>query len=70
MNTRYGPSGETRTRGILLPKQARYQLRYTWKYLAHYTRTGKKMQLENVETLLCISRYILCQNKAKCDKGK
>ena len=24
-----GPSGETRTRGILLPKQARYQLRYT-----------------------------------------
>ena len=31
---RIGPSGETRTRGILLPKQARYQLRYTrkWKY--------------------------------------
>ena len=26
-----GPSGETRTRGILLPKQARYQLRYTRK---------------------------------------
>ena len=26
----FGPSGETRTRGILLPKQARYQLRYTW----------------------------------------
>ena len=25
----YGPSGETRTPGILLPKQARYQLRYT-----------------------------------------
>ena len=25
----FGPSGETRTRGILLPKQARYQLRYT-----------------------------------------
>ena len=25
-----GPSGETRTHGILLPKQARYQLRYTW----------------------------------------
>ena len=24
-----GPSGETRTPGILLPKQARYQLRYT-----------------------------------------
>ena len=28
----FGPSGETRTRGILLPKQARYQLRYTWIY--------------------------------------
>ena len=27
--TLYGPSGETRTPGILLPKQARYQLRYT-----------------------------------------
>ena len=25
----FGPSGETRTPGILLPKQARYQLRYT-----------------------------------------
>ena len=24
-----GPSGETRTPGILLPKQARYQLRHT-----------------------------------------
>ena len=29
----FGPSGETRTRGILLPKQARYQLRYTWIYI-------------------------------------
>ena len=29
----FGPSGETRTRGILLPKQARYQLRYTWIYM-------------------------------------
>ena len=28
-----GPSGETRTRGILLPKQARYQLRYTWIHI-------------------------------------
>ena len=27
--TDFGPSGETRTPGILLPKQARYQLRYT-----------------------------------------
>ena len=31
---RFGPSGETRTPGILLPKQARYQLRYTriWNF--------------------------------------
>ena len=28
-DTPHGPSGETRTPGILLPKQARYQLRYT-----------------------------------------
>ena len=28
-DTLHGPSGETRTPGILLPKQARYQLRYT-----------------------------------------
>ena len=29
MNTRYGRSDRIRTCGILLPKQARYQLRYT-----------------------------------------
>ena len=31
----FGRSGETRTRGLLLPKQARYQLRYTqlWNFL-------------------------------------
>ena len=34
----FGPSGETRTRGILLPKQARYQLRYTWMQIVLYTR--------------------------------
>ncbi len=28
-NTRSGPSDRIRTCGILLPKQARYQLRYT-----------------------------------------
>ena len=28
-NTRHGPSDRIRTCGILLPKQARYQLRYT-----------------------------------------
>ena len=40
MNTRYGPSGETRTRGILLPKQARYQLRYTWIYRYSIIKSG------------------------------
>ena len=29
MNTRHCPSDRIRTCGILLPKQARYQLRYT-----------------------------------------
>ena len=29
MNTRYGRSGGTRTPGLLVPNQARYQLRYT-----------------------------------------
>ena len=33
-----GPSGETRTRGILLPKQARYQLRYTRIRMVLYTK--------------------------------
>ena len=39
-----GPSGETRTRGILLPKQARYQLRYTWIFssLVLYTTFQEK----------------------------
>ena len=32
MNTRYGRSDRTRTCGILLPKQTRYQLRHTPKY--------------------------------------
>ena len=42
----FGPSGETRTRGILLPKQARYQLRYTRMLFSEqgglYTIAGKK----------------------------
>ena len=38
----FGPSGETRTRGILLPKQARYQLRYTWMHPVLYTTKREK----------------------------
>ena len=37
MNTRYGPSDRIRTCGILLPKQARYQLRYT-RLLSYFIR--------------------------------
>ena len=33
-----GPSGETRTRGLMLPKHARYQLRYTRKCLSIITQ--------------------------------
>ena len=36
----FGPSGETRTRGILLPKQARYQLRYTWIIVILFLKAG------------------------------
>ena len=50
-----GPIGETRARGILLPKQARYQLRYTRKYMdlshddsKHNTRMSLKKQEETV----------------------
>ena len=39
MNTRYGPSDRIRTCGILLPKQARYQLRYT-RLLSCFIRLG------------------------------
>ena len=38
-NTRYGPSDRIRTCGILLPKQARYQLRYT-RLLSCFIRLG------------------------------
>ena len=33
MNTRYGRSDGIRTHDLLVPNQARYQLRYTPKYL-------------------------------------
>ena len=38
MNTPYGPSDRIRTCGILLPKQARYQLRYTRIQLLLYRK--------------------------------
>ena len=43
MNTRYGPSDRIRTCGILLPKQARYQLRYTrlFSYLSGWAYSPK-----------------------------
>ena len=41
MNTRYGRSEGIRTPGILLPKQARYQLRYT-PVFPYYTPRNEK----------------------------
>ena len=37
----YGPSGETRTRGILVPNQAPYQLGHTRKRGILYTTFGE-----------------------------
>ena len=41
-DTLHGPSDRIRTCGILLPKQARYQLRYTRIQEVLYTRIPKK----------------------------
>ena len=39
----FGPSGATRTHGLLVPNQARYQLRYTRIFnFCHYTTAGEK----------------------------
>ena len=55
----FGPSGETRTRGILLPKQARYQLRYTWMFVPrrpYYTRLPPKKQSKIEGTFLFVAK--------------
>ncbi len=45
----FGPSGRIRTCGILLPKQARYQLRYTRIFsFCHYTMAEGKIEVFSV----------------------
>ena len=60
-NLVFGPSGETRTRGILLPKQARYQLRYTWLSCdeGYYTHLSFKKQPQNSKKNLHASPFFL-----------
>ena len=41
----FGPSGETRTRDLLLPKQAPYQLGYTRKCTWHYSTLAGRWQV-------------------------
>ena len=53
----FGPSGETRTRGILLPKQARYQLRYTRMRIRNeldYTPSAGKKQSQIAKMIIKI----------------
>ena len=59
-----GPSGETRTRGILLPKQARYQLRYT--------RIGKNIQYrrKNTQELLWSPKQPRILYTSKTEKAR
>lgn len=37
-----GPSGETQTRGLTLPKRPFYQLNYTRIYIKYHTRKNRK----------------------------
>ena len=44
-STHFGPSGATRTPGLLIPNQARYQLRYTRIFnFRHYTTARAKIK--------------------------
>ena len=57
MNTRYGPSDRIRTCGILLPKQARYQLRYT-RLLSYFIRLVVFSQIKRA-TNCAIPGYLI-----------
>ena len=43
-DTPHGPSGGSRTHGLMDPNHARYQLRYTRIQLYHYTVSGSGCQ--------------------------
>ena len=45
MTTRYGRSGETWTRGLMVPNHARYHLRYTPMQLFHYNDNAHGCQV-------------------------
>ena len=49
MSPHYGPSDRIRTCGILLPKQARYQLRYT-RLFSCFIRLGVFSQIKRDTT--------------------
>ena len=50
----FGPSSAARTHGLLVPNQARYQLRYTRIFnFCHYTTAGEKIKDFSVCGHLC-----------------
>ena len=53
----FGPSGETRTRGILVPNQAPYQLGHTRITAQHYISFPRKKQLEFRENCVLTRRF-------------
>ena len=61
----FGRSGGTRTRGLQYPKLARYQLRYTSKYLLQ----SLSQCIKYYTTLYVICQYFLKQNIFK-DNGE
>lgn len=57
-----GPSGKSRTPGILLPKQARYQLRHTWifTFSAGYHAEAEKASFRVCGR--CCAQARFCEN--------
>ena len=68
-NTRHGPSDRIRTCGILLPKQARYQLRYT-RIQGLLYRKRKENATEIFESLSGIAKEVVGWYNGRKKKGK
>ena len=69
----FGPSSAARTHGLLVPNQARYQLRYTRIFnFCHYTTTREKIKDFSVCGHLCgQSRfYAVFRNRTKSRKRR
>ena len=62
-----GPSDRIRTCGILLPKQARYQLRYT-RLLSYSIRLGVFSQSRRA-TNCATPRYAVLARMSACQRG-